>query len=65
MPQPLVIDVEKNLENSIEISSFLARYSFHKYDSCSAMEFYGPFKSNNENISQSNYFFRKFIKNAK
>ena len=36
MPQPLEINVEKNsLEYSKEISSFFARNSLYKYDSCS------------------------------
>ena len=41
MPQPLEIDVEKNsLENSIKISSFFARNSLNKYDSCSKVVLY-------------------------
>ena len=41
MPGPLELDVKKySMENSIKVSSFSARYSFHKYDSCSAMELY-------------------------
>ena len=41
MPPPLEIDVEKNsLENSIDISSFFARNSLYKYDSCSTVVLY-------------------------
>ena len=41
MPQPLELDVEKNsMESSIEISSFFARNSLYKYDSCSTLVLY-------------------------